>query len=197
MGKYQLDKITALKVKQFYNHLLTDNIRADGKKGPLSSRSVKDIHGLLHKMFSDACKWDLIDTNIMEKIDPPAVEKKEAVIYEEDKDIIDVIVALFSEPLQKRILFLTAMSASMRRGELVGLNFNHINFQKNEIKVCQSAAQTQNGPILALSFLVANNDSKIFNLCRLIRSLRLKYLEISSLIIALPLLRVSYMRPLF
>lgn len=99
-------------------------------------------------MFTNAKEWDLLEKNIMENVKPPAVLKNEAKIYENDKDILDMIVALLKEPLQKQILFLTAMSASMRRGELIGLDFNNIFFDKNEIKICQSAANTKEGPII-------------------------------------------------
>lgn len=131
-AKKQIDKIAAINVKQFYKHLLTNDVRLDGKKGPLSARSVKDIHGILNKMFTDAKEWELLEKNILENVKPPAVGNSEAKIYENDKDILDMIVALLKEPLQKQILFLTAMSASMRRGELVGIDFNNVFLKKTK-----------------------------------------------------------------
>ncbi len=146
-GNSKLNKITNIQVKKFINKMLTTEARLDGKKGKLSATTVKDYYDVLSVMLNNAYEWELMDSKVMDKVKPPRIKKSEAVIYQLD-DIKKMLEALSQESLQKQILFLTAMSGTLRRGELVGINFNDVNEIDDTIHINKSVARTKEGVVI-------------------------------------------------
>ena len=74
IGKIRLERLSASQVQEMESALLR-NGRKNG--GPLSSRTVLQVHRILSKALKDAVKLGLISRNVAEKIKPPRTTQYE------------------------------------------------------------------------------------------------------------------------
>jgi len=98
----------------------------------------KDIHVLLKRALKHAVRLHLIHQNPCDVLDAPRVPRKEMKVWsaEEARRFLDVIR---SERLYA--LYLLALTTGLRRGELIGLQWGDIDFQRNRLSVRRVAAQ--------------------------------------------------------
>lgn len=136
LGHMKLNKIKPVHIMDFYKELLSED-RKDGKKGKISNSTIMHYHRLLRKMFNDAVKWQLINDNPVNRVDPPKVSKPKAEYYDE-KEIDQLIKALEGEPTKYVAAILVTMASGLRLGELMGLEWRCVNFEKNTIEIEQA-----------------------------------------------------------
>jgi integrase len=117
--------------------LKEDGTRLDGKKGGLSAQTIKHHYRLIHSMLEDAVKWQLIPSNPASNIDPPKVNKHEAGYYNEE-EVKELVKALEGEKMKYKVAVMVTLAAGLRLGELMGLKWNHINFDNNTIEIVQA-----------------------------------------------------------
>jgi hypothetical protein len=60
LGALKLQRLTAPRIARFYSELLTGG-RRDGKG--LASKTVRNIHALLHRALKDATRWGYVPHN--------------------------------------------------------------------------------------------------------------------------------------
>ena len=104
------------------------------KDNPLSAKSVKNCYGVLHKALSQAVINGYIIKNPCDGVQLPRVEKKEISPLNEAE------IRAFLKEIQghrNEILFKTALFTGMRQGELMGLQWNNVDFKAGTILVCQ------------------------------------------------------------
>lgn len=125
IGDVPLQKLTAQHVQRMYNRLLRD-----GK----SPKTIKDIHGILHKPLEKAVRLGHLQRNACDACDLPKVEKKEM------RPLIDSEIPRFLQAIKGtryEALFYVAMFTGMRQGELIGLTWDCINFERGTIRLYQ------------------------------------------------------------
>jgi len=75
LGNVKLSSLTAPQIQQFYNSLLTEK--------QLSAKTVKNIHGILHRALGQALKLGMIRSNPTEICDLPKSYRKEIIPMEQ------------------------------------------------------------------------------------------------------------------
>lgn len=144
IGHLRIDEIKPLHIVTLLSHLS----RKDRKEKPLSSRTQQYIYDVLSILFSQAVGWKLIASSPIEGIKRPQVEKKPPNYYDEE-EARQVIKALQQEPRMWRLLILGAMIGGFRRGELIALEWEDVDFENMTISVKKSISLTQDGePII-------------------------------------------------
>ncbi|WP_338826278.1 Tn916 family transposase [Moorella thermoacetica] len=138
MGHLKIDKIKPLHLLEFYKNLQEDGIREDGKPGKLSDATILYHHRVLSKLFNDAQNWQVIPLNPASKVKPPKVTKRQAAYYDE-KQTAALLAALDSEPLKYKVIVILALATGLRRGELMGLEWQDVDFENNTIEVRQAS----------------------------------------------------------
>lgn len=138
MGHLKVEKITPVHLMKFYANLQEDGVREDGKKGGLSEKTILQHHRIISSILQDAVQWQVIPANPASRVKPPKVKKKAAAFYDEEQTAA-LLMALENEPMQYRVIIILAIATGLRRGELMGLQWQDVDFKENSITVRQAA----------------------------------------------------------
>lgn len=122
IGSIKLQALKAPQIQAFYNSLITDK----------SPKTIKNIHGVLHKALDKAIKIGYVTTNPASVCDIPRIEKKEIKPLNAD-NISRFIKRLDTEELKN--LYITALFTGMREGEVLGLTWDCVDFERGTITV--------------------------------------------------------------
>ena len=133
-GHLKVEQIKPAHLLGFYTNLMEDGIREDGKPGGLSENTVGHHHRLISSMLQDAVDWQIISSNPASRVKPPKVKKKQAACYDEEQSIT-LLDAVEQEPLKYNVILNLAVYTGLRRGELFGLEWRDIDFDKNTLRV--------------------------------------------------------------
>ena len=136
-----LNKIDALVIQRIINNLKDrDKERLDknGNVQKLSITSVNNVYRLLRKILNKAIAWDYIETNPVKKVKAPGVSKKEKQSYNRE-ELLQILDILKTEDVLTEALFTIAICTGLRRGELVGLHIDDIDFSNNMISIKRAA----------------------------------------------------------
>lgn len=134
IGAVKLDALNAHTIQGFYNGL--GKVR-DGKQG-LSPKSVKNVHGVLHKALQQAVKVSYIRFNPTEACELPRIERPELNPLDDDQ------IAAFLQAIKGHrfeTLFTVTLFTGMRAGEVLGLKWDRINFEDGTLTVDQQLQQ--------------------------------------------------------
>lgn len=123
LGKLQLQKLEAQHVQMLY----TKKIEAG-----LSPTTVNTIHGVLHKALENAVRWNLVPRNVCDLVSPPrrAHYEVQVLTVEEINKLLDAARGHYLEAL-----FYLAIATGLRRGELMGLKWQDIDWQAGTLQV--------------------------------------------------------------
>ncbi|WP_407308763.1 tyrosine recombinase XerC [Desulfosporosinus sp. SB140] len=108
------------------------------ESGPLSGQSVKHHHRLISSILTCAVQWQCLISNPAERVKPPKVDKKEAAHLEEDMTEF-MLSLLDDEPLKYKTMVYLAVYSGSRLGEVSGLEWSDIDFDKNLLQVCRAS----------------------------------------------------------
>lgn len=136
-----LNKIDALVIQRIINNLKDRNkqrLDKDGNVQKLSITSVNNVYRLLRKILNKAIAWDYIETNPVLKVTAPGVSKKEKESYNRE-ELLQILDILKTEDVLIEALFTIAICTGLRKGELVGLHLEDVDFTNNMISVKRSA----------------------------------------------------------
>ena len=154
MGHMKLGDIKPLDIKAVYGKL---------QERGLSASTVKRVNNTISSMLSCAVDWQLIKENPCRRVKTPKEERKQEVKHftpdealnflnyieepytakhggrgEKMKDVIDIR----REPLQLITLFNLALYTGARKGELLALKWEDIDFENHIITINKSLAKT-------------------------------------------------------
>ncbi len=123
LGRYQLQKLTAQHVQKFYTQKEDEG---------LASTTIHYYHSVLHNALNAAVKWGLIPKNVCDRVTPPRKERFDI------KPLTEEQAQVFLTAVQGHkweALFVLALATGMRRGELIGLKWQDINFKAGTLQV--------------------------------------------------------------
>ena len=130
LGNAKLRALKTTEIQRFYNSL--------SEKG-LSAKTVKNIHGVLHKALEQAyligeIKQNPSDRCILPKVKRPKIEPME------DEDITRFLKAIKGHKYEN-VFFLT-LFAGLRQGEALGLTWDCVDFKNNTILINKQLKRT-------------------------------------------------------
>lgn len=138
MGYLKIEKITPVHLMEFYANLQEDGIREDGKSGVLSAATILYHHRVISSILNDAVQWQVIASNPASRVKPPKGTKIQAACYDEEQTAA-LLEALEREDIKYKVMVHLALFTGLRRGELMGLEWQDLNFEKNILDIRQAS----------------------------------------------------------
>src|SRR5262249_14529935 len=134
LGGLALTKLQPAHISQAYAKALASG-RRDGTGG-LSPRTVTHMHRVLREALQQAVGWQLLVRNPADAVRPPKVERKQLSTYD-----IEQTAELLDRLRGNRMFIPTVLAGlcGLRRGEIAALQWKHIDFERRQIAVVQSA----------------------------------------------------------
>ena len=135
LGDTPLEKLTAAQLSVFYAELQQRGRCRGG--GPLALRTVQYCHGVIHKALADAVRLDVLDRNVAEKATLPKIDIRGSGVREINcwtaEELRCFLDHTRNSPLHS--LWLTAATTGLRRGELLGLRWDDVDFTNQSLTV--------------------------------------------------------------
>ena len=150
-GHMKLEDIKPLHIADFLEKLTEEGaskkITKDEKKEGLSSGSVQMAYRVLKNIFTRAVKWQVVKSNPVSTVDKPKVQYKQFIPYDEAETAL-LLQALQNEPYTWRMMVTLALTTGMRRSELLGLEWKHIDWKDGVLDVSQTLVHALKGDII-------------------------------------------------
>lgn len=154
MGAIKLEALNTPDIQAFYNRLFKPE--AEDVK-PLSPKTIRLIHGILHKSLQQAVAIGYLRFNPTEACSLPRVEHKEL------KPMDDIAISRFMAAVQGHpyeAIFLVTLFTGMRKGEVLGLTWDHVDFARGTLLVNQQLQRLETGSGRKEERLVSTKNSK-------------------------------------
>ena len=137
IGHLRMDKITTRHIQLFINNLCEDGINKTTGKG-LAPKTVKCYLSFVSDVFLYAIRMGMLKENPCRNVVLPSPEQKDRRIptLEEAQSFLE---SLESEPLHWRAFFTLAIYGGLRRGELLGLEWQDIDFKNRIITIARES----------------------------------------------------------
>jgi integrase len=150
LGNLALQQLAPEDLDGFYGELLSGGKRNGA--GGLSHKTVRYIHGILHKALSDAHRKGAILRNAASLADPPklsARRKRDMRVWTADQ-LREFLLGTSGDRLHPA--FFLAAHTGMRRGEVLGLRWADVDLDKSRLSVRQA--------IISVAYEVKVSDVK-------------------------------------
>lgn len=135
LGHIRLSKLKPRHLSEFYDLLREEN---------LTENTISHYHRFLHAVLETAYKVDkLIPENPAKAvIDPPTPGRPRPNFYD-DEQTLKLLQVLNNAPIKYKMFVVLALETGARRGELLGLEWKDIDFQKRVIYIRRSSNYTK------------------------------------------------------
>lgn len=152
LGAVRLDMLDAPTIQAAYIKLLRPS--KNHPKG-LSPKTIKNIHGVLHKALRQAVLIGYIRFNPADACVLPRIEKAKIVPFDDDQ------VALFLKETQGtrfEAIFVTTLFTGVREGEILGLTWDCVDFERSIITIDKQMQLHQEKGCKAYHLVPTKND---------------------------------------
>lgn len=145
IGDMTITKLKAMHLQKLYAKKLIEG-RKDGQAGGLAPSSVQTIHKIVSRALNMAVKWELLARNVAELVDPPKdkASPRQTWEAEDTKKFLAAIAKHTNYPL-----YLLAITTGMRKGEVLGLRWQDIDWDRRTLAIVQTVVATSEGVIIA------------------------------------------------
>jgi len=131
LGSVPLQKLQAVQVQAMYSEKLC-NGRIGRGVGGLSPRTVRYLHTVLREALQQAMKWGMVARNVCDLTEPPRVVRPQMQTWTPDEARVFLATA---KKDAYAALWVLALTTGMRRGEMLGLRWEDIEFRAGTLRV--------------------------------------------------------------
>ena len=173
IGHLKLTEITPLHLQRLYREMSEKGYVQNGKHKTYSNNTIKRIHQVISSSLNTAVQWQLMDSNPCSRIKPPKVEKSGKIkcfTLQQTEAFFSYLeqpytvshggrrkkdgsnsrrhVDVKNIASKYKVLFYVTLCAGFRRGELIALTWDDIDYENNTIDISKAAARTKQGIII-------------------------------------------------
>lgn len=148
LGSFTLEKIKPTDLMKLYDMLEQDTqikrlAKNNGERTlkPLSKKTILEHHRLISAMLHKAVYWQLIPYNPAERVQPPRAPKAQRRFYDDEqcKVLLKGLNELEENEMKYKVVIILTVFTGVRLGELMGLDWENIDFKNKEITVNKSS----------------------------------------------------------
>lgn len=136
IGHIKLRELRADHLNDLYSALSKDGLNKRNG-GKLSTKTILEHHRLISAVLEQAVKEGLVPFNVASRATLPKAEHKE-VNYFQPEQVAAIRDALEREPMKWKTLVHLLLITGARRGEVLGLKWDKVDFEGNRIYICNS-----------------------------------------------------------
>lgn len=136
IGHIKLRELRADHLNDLYSALSKDGLNKRNG-GKLSTKTILEHHRLISTVLEQAVKEGLVPFNVASRATLPKAEHKE-VNYFQLEQVAAIRDALEREPMKWKTLVHLLLITGARRGEVLGLKWDKVDFEGNRIYICNS-----------------------------------------------------------
>lgn len=169
LGHLKLTDLRPHNVNAFFVSMTKDGARQDGKAGGYARASINKTRNVLSSILRTATEWEIIEKNPCDKVRlqvEPTADKLKFFTPEQAATFLDYIekpytiktkghkriddtgkeytVGAYEStkeiPEQIRVLFILAIYAGLRKGELLALEWSDIDFEADTVRVSKAVS---------------------------------------------------------
>lgn len=145
LKKHKLNIDTAMKLSAALGKEMQElfDIFSPGGENGLSAKTIRHYHTFLHSVLEMARTKEQLSFNAASVATAPIVAHKEAEFFEIE-EIIQIRQALEKYPMKYRVMICLLADTGIRRGELFGIRWSAISFERNEILINRNIQRIKN-----------------------------------------------------
>ncbi|MDB5053922.1 MAG: phage integrase family protein [Bacilli bacterium] len=121
---------------------LTRAEKMGATKGTLAAGTIHYVLRAVRSVFTRAVEWKLIKSNPADGVKKPKIDRTEINVYA-DEEIKLLLTALENAAPHWRMMITLALTTGLRKGELLGLEWKHIDLVKGTLSVEQSLSSSK------------------------------------------------------
>ena len=169
LGHLKLSEIKPHTVNAFFVSLTKDGCRHDGKPGGYSKGTINKVSNVLSSILRTAVEWEATERNPCDAVRVKAEDSAEKVKFftpQQAATFLDYISKPYTIhtkghtrtddtgkqyavgdytstkelPTQLKVLFILAIYSGLRKGEILALTWNDVDFENNTVAVTKAAA---------------------------------------------------------
>lgn len=151
IGDKRLSKLSVVDVQRFIN----------AKSEQLSAKTIKNIHGVLHKALEQAIDCEIIRRNVSARTNLPKVVKPEIKVLDDDA-MVRFMDAVRGSKFGG--FYMVDLLTGMRQSELMGLKWSDIDFKAETITIrrqLQHRKKSTEGKMFYFTTLKNGKERKI------------------------------------
>ena len=148
LGSFTLEKIKPTDLMKLYDMLEQDTqikrlAKNNGERTlkPLSKKTILEHHRLISAMLHKAVYWQLIPYNPADRVQPPRAPKAQRRFYDDEqcRVLLKGLNELKDSEMKYKVAIILTVFTGVRLGELMGLDWENIDFKNKEITVNKSS----------------------------------------------------------
>lgn len=137
LGATRLSALSTHQIQVFYNELY----KGTGEETGLSPKTIKNIHGVLHKALEQAVKLGYIKYNPSDACTLPRWERKE-IRPLEGTEVSAFLKAIDGHKYET--VYTVTLFTGMRQGEVLGLTWPCVDFERGTIQINKQLQKEKN-----------------------------------------------------
>lgn len=163
IGNKKLSDLDTSDIQTYYDQKKSDG-RLDGKDGGLAPSTIHQHHTILNSCFGWAVQMNLMHRNPIGPAKPPKIRRKKMKVLDEQQ------IANFLNQAEMEGRFFTvycvAVFTGARRGEILGLEWNDIDFDKQKLTIQQKLSKINYDDIRLEEFTKTDSSSRTIRISK-------------------------------
>lgn len=145
IGGLKLAEVDGDTINALYTLLMTDGrTGGSGRMGGLSAKTVRNVHGVLHKAFKDAVRLRRVPINPCDAADQPRKNQPEMKVWTPKQ--IQRFMAFVADDRHLGVWHLL-MTTGMRRGEVLGLRWSEVDLEAGSVTIRRTTTEVDGAAI--------------------------------------------------
>ncbi|MDR0906794.1 MAG: site-specific integrase [Oscillospiraceae bacterium] len=140
IGHIKLSKLQPHHIVEFVNQLATETNKRSGEL--ISPATQMNIFRVLSSILSTAVDWQIITDNPCARVKPPKLRREQLPRVFDDEQTVRLLEAIEGEQPKYRLAIRMLLFGGMRRGELVALQWNDIDFSNGTVSITKAIQYT-------------------------------------------------------